>query len=105
MEIYSVIQSLLDKVIEAEMIANEDEIYARNQIMALLRLEGYSKPDKTLTDNGISDLLELLEKYATEKGLIKDLLHEREIFSSKVMDVFMPRPSNLNRIFFKYILF
>lgn len=101
MEIYSVIQKLIHKAIALEIIQKQDEIYARNQLMALLGFDSFEKGDEPNCMEEIPDILEQLEKYAVEKGLIRDLLDEKEIFSSKLMDVFMPRPSDLNRSFFQ----
>jgi UDPglucose--hexose-1-phosphate uridylyltransferase len=100
MEIYSVIQKLVNKAIALEIIQKQDEIYARNQLMALLGLDTFVEESDRNESEEIPDLLEQLETYAVDKGLIRDLLDEKEIFSSKLMDVFMPRPSDLNRTFF-----
>jgi UDPglucose--hexose-1-phosphate uridylyltransferase len=99
MEIFSVIQKLVDKAIALEIIQEQDEIYTRNQLMALLRLESFVEPGDRGGSITIPDLLEKLEEYAVEQGLIRGLVDEKEIFSSQIMDIFMPRPSDLNRVF------
>jgi UDPglucose--hexose-1-phosphate uridylyltransferase len=101
MEIYSVIQKLVNKAISLEIIQKQDEIYARNQIIALLGSERFVEEAERNVTGDIPDLLEQLVEYAVDKGLIKNLLDEKEIFSSKLMDIFMPRPSDLNRRFFE----
>lgn len=101
MGIYSGIQALIDRAIGLELIDLRDEVYVRNQMLALLELEQFVKEESEWTDEDIPTLLEQLEMYAVEKGIIRDLLDEKEIFSSKIMNVFMPRPSDLNKMFQK----
>jgi UDPglucose--hexose-1-phosphate uridylyltransferase len=101
MEIYSVIQKLVNKAIFLEIIQKQDEIYARNQIIALLGSERFVEEAERNVTGDLPDLLEQLVEYAVDKGLIRNLLDEKEIFSSKLMDIFMPRPSDLNKRFFE----
>lgn len=101
MDIYSVIQNLIDQAVAVEMIQKEDAIYSRNQLLAVLELDSFKKQEENISESDIPALLEKLEEYAAAHGLIQDMLDEKEIFSSKVMNVFMPRPSDLNRAFFE----
>ncbi|PLR87115.1 UDP-glucose--hexose-1-phosphate uridylyltransferase [Bacillus sp. V33-4] len=101
MDVYSVLQQLLRKAISIEMISSEDEVYARNQIMSLLALNEFRCDEPSEPNKDIPDLLDELTDYAVEKGIIDDLLDEREILSSQIMNVFMPRPSDLNQIFYE----
>ncbi|MDG4657275.1 UDP-glucose--hexose-1-phosphate uridylyltransferase [Ectobacillus antri] len=98
MEIYAVIQGLLDQVKQVGLIAAEDEVYARNRILDILNVNSFESPVYAV-EATIPDLLEMLEDFAVKKGLIKNLLDEKEMFASKIMNVFMPRPSDLNRMF------
>lgn len=101
MEIYSSIQGLIQYAISNELIQFEDEIYSRNQILSLLALDSF--PDKVSfnMENNLADMLDGIIDYAIEKGLLHDQFDEKEIFSSKIMNVFMPRPSDVNQTFFK----
>ncbi|PLR86880.1 UDP-glucose--hexose-1-phosphate uridylyltransferase [Bacillus canaveralius] len=101
MDVYSVLQQLLRKAISIEMISSEDEVYARNQIMSLLALNEFRCDEPSEPNKDIPDLLDELTDYAVGKGIIDDLLDEREILSSQIMNVFMPRPSDLNQIFYE----
>jgi UDPglucose--hexose-1-phosphate uridylyltransferase len=100
MEIYTLIQSLLNQSIELEMIEQEDEVYARNQIMSLLQLADF--PNQVEGDKGASipDVLEQMVHYAFEKGIVGILDVDKEIFSSKLMNVLIQRPSDVNRRFY-----
>lgn len=97
-----VIQQLLNQALAAQLIQQEDEIYARNQILTLLKLTEFKEPE-SLIESGpsIPDLLELIVDYACGQGIIEDLFDEKEIFSSKVMNCLMARPSTVNQIFYE----
>ncbi|WP_391209612.1 UDP-glucose--hexose-1-phosphate uridylyltransferase [Psychrobacillus sp. L4] len=99
--IYHHITGLIQKALETELIHSSDEIYVRNQVLALLKLE--SIPETTLfpTDDSIPNLLEKITAYALEKKLIDDKFDEKEIFSAKMMNCFIARPSVINEVFQK----
>ncbi|WP_053367628.1 UDP-glucose--hexose-1-phosphate uridylyltransferase [Bacillus sp. FJAT-27245] len=107
MEVYQAIKKLLDQALACEMIKHQDEIYARNQIMALLELDEFIKSGTGQERNdesgnaSIPDLLEALADYAAEKGIIGGLDSEREIFTAKIMNVLMQRPSDVNALFYE----
>jgi UDPglucose--hexose-1-phosphate uridylyltransferase len=98
--IYQLIQKLINQALAAHLIEIEDEIYARNQILALLHLVEF-QDSETESDLELPDLLEQIVDYASEQGIIEDIFDEKEIFSSKIMNCFIARPSTVNQIFFE----
>jgi len=82
------------------MIEREDEIYARNQIMSLLQLVAFPEDIGEKSVSSIPDVLEEIISYASEHGVIGTLDVEKEIFSNKLMNVLIQRPSDVNRRFF-----
>ncbi|MDQ0973913.1 UDPglucose--hexose-1-phosphate uridylyltransferase [Neobacillus niacini] len=94
------IQQLINKAIAAQLIDCDDEIYARNQILSLLRLVEFKDCETTESNLEIPDLLEQIVDFACEQGIIEDIFDEKEIFSSKIMNCFIARPSTVNQIFF-----
>ncbi len=102
MEIHALIQSLLDQSMECEMIEREDEIYARNQLMSLLQLADYPEKMEGVKGASIPDVLEQIVQYAFEKGIVGILDADKEIFSSKLMNVLVQRPSDVNRRFYRH---
>lgn len=102
MKIHALIQSLLDQSMECEMIEPEDEIYARNQLMSLLQLADYPEKMERLKGASIPDVLEQIVQYAFEKGMVGILDADKEIFSSKLMNVLVQRPSDVNRRFYRH---
>ncbi|MDF2503538.1 UDP-glucose--hexose-1-phosphate uridylyltransferase [Clostridium sp.] len=102
MNIYQVIQKLINKEIDSNLIDKEDEIYVRNKIIDLLGINDFvlEEPVKR-EDYPIPDLLEEIIDYACEHKIIEDLFYEKEILSSKIMDCFMSKPSTINKIFYE----
>ncbi|MBT2699590.1 UDP-glucose--hexose-1-phosphate uridylyltransferase [Bacillus sp. ISL-40] len=99
--IYQLIQQLINQAIATQLIEREDEIYARNQILSLLRLTEFKEVDAAGESNfDIPDLLDLIVDYACNQGIIEELFDEKEIFSSKIMNCFIARPSAVNQLFY-----
>lgn len=94
------VQQLVEKALEAQLMEHDDKIYARNQVLSLLHLTDFKEvePEKNLS---IPDLLDKIVDYACEQGIIGDLFDEKEIFSSKIMNCFMARPSSVNQLFYE----
>lgn len=100
MEIYAAVQQLLNQAKRLQMLDSADEIYARNQILSLLHLDGFSKhPVKN--ELSIPDLLDVIADYAVKTSIIEDLIVNKDILKAKIMNVFMPRPSELNHAFYQ----
>lgn len=91
MNAYLSINELVSKAISLRMIHPEDEIYARNQIMALLGLTDFSNENeqKEMRNLDVPELLDELVFFAVQKGLIEDLFDAKEILSSHIMNVFL----------------
>jgi UDPglucose--hexose-1-phosphate uridylyltransferase len=101
MDVYQAIQALLNNALAMDMISPQDEIYARNQIMSLLDLNDFPLKEIEYTEISIPNLLDQLEAYAIEKDLIANLDNEKEILSSKIMNVLVPKPSEVNKLFYE----
>ncbi|GAE92254.1 galactose-1-phosphate uridylyltransferase [Gracilibacillus boraciitolerans JCM 21714] len=95
----SLVETLVVKATEKNLIQSSDKIYARNQILGLL--EANYEEKVSLIDQDIPDLLEDLADEAVKKGLIEGLLDEREQLTAKIMDVFMSKPSEVNETFYQ----
>ncbi|MEH7441971.1 UDP-glucose--hexose-1-phosphate uridylyltransferase [Bacillus sp. JJ1122] len=101
MEIFSAIQTLINRAIEANLINEVDEIYARNQVMEILCLKTFPpevKPDKS---HSIPVILEHLSEYALKEKLFDERYVNKDILESKIMNVLTPRPSTINEVFYR----
>lgn len=99
--IYQTIQQLIDRAIEAKLIEREDEIYVRNKILSLLRLDDFVVEVSASVKKEIPELLEELIEYACTHEIIKKVFDEKEILASVIMDVFMSKPSAINALFYE----
>ncbi|MEH7744927.1 UDP-glucose--hexose-1-phosphate uridylyltransferase [Neobacillus drentensis] len=100
--IYQLIQQLINQAIATQLIERDDEIYAHNQILALLKLAEFKEVDLEVSGHlEIPDLLDLIVDYACNQGIIEELFDEKEIFSSKIMNCFIARPSTINHVFYE----
>jgi UDPglucose--hexose-1-phosphate uridylyltransferase len=100
--IYQLIQQLINQAIATQLIEREDEIYARNQILSLLNLTDFKEVDTAESSHfDIPDLLDLIVDYACNQGIIEEIFDEKEIFSSKMMNCFIARPSTVNQLFYE----
>lgn len=95
--IYEAIDKLLSYGIITGLIEENDKVYVRNRILALLKLDSYEETGKKC--NSIDELEEILNSitdYAVKNGLIEtDSIVYRDIFDTAVMDVLTPYPSTI----------
>ncbi len=76
------------------LIAECDKDYARNALLALLRIDYYE--DVGEDERELSDILAEICDYAVEKGIIPDdTITERDLFDSRIMGALTPRPSEV----------
>ncbi|MFJ7974917.1 hypothetical protein ACIQZI_04285 [Peribacillus sp. NPDC096379] len=99
MNVYVNVQQLLHKAIFSGMLCKVDELYARNKILDLLALQDFSETEVEPTEKDMSDLLDELTDYAAKTKVISDFIEERDRLSAKIMDTFLPKPSEINRLF------
>ncbi|GAA0299457.1 UDPglucose--hexose-1-phosphate uridylyltransferase [Gracilibacillus halotolerans] len=96
----SLITTLVDQAIQKNMIDASDRIYSRNQVLGLMEETEFNEAAPKL-EADIPTLLEKLADIAVDKGIIENLLDAREILTAKIMNVFLSKPSEVNRIFYE----
>lgn len=100
MDVQKNIQLLVKKALELKLIEADDEIYSINQVMDLLGLKDIEKINCEDINKNIPDILDELVDYAAENNIIEDLSDEKDILSSKIMDCFMSKPSEVIKTFY-----
>lgn len=101
MNVYQVIEQVIDYAKRLNFIASEDEVYVRNRLMNLLGLNEFMSAKKINSGATLPDLLEKLVAFACQQAVIADSFDEREMLASNLVDCFMPKPSAVNRIFYE----
>ncbi|WP_215189648.1 UDP-glucose--hexose-1-phosphate uridylyltransferase [Exiguobacterium sp. s6] len=96
--IESTIEALVEAAIREELITEQDRVYSRNRVLARIGQLDFTKPTFVPHDS-IPNLLETLTEHAVERGLVDDLLEEKDRFMAEVMDVFVSKPSEVTRTF------
>lgn len=90
-KLYSLIERLIELNIENKLITKRDSLYLRNRLLAIYQETDYITSSPTSGD--LYETLEDLTSIAIQKGLLEDTLSQKDIFSSTLMNLFIPMPS------------
>ena len=94
--VYAALDSLLRYAKDCELLHPLDETFARNALLAELKLESYEKQAEHYE---FPECLNILCDYAAEQGQIHDTIAERDLFDTRLMGCVTPRPSEVVRKF------
>lgn len=93
--IFTEIKRLIHYGLDKGLIMKEDEIYVRNKILEILKIDEYKEVE--IEKKEIKNPQEILDKildYACENGILKEnTITYRDLLDTKIMDCFVPRPS------------
>ncbi len=93
------LENLISFQIEKNVIEKRDYIYIKNQLYSLLNLtvDNELKPQKITSP---AEALEPILDKLVETKVINDSIVERDLFDSKIMNVFAKLPSDLEKKFY-----
>ena len=94
------IKQLVTYALDCGLIEKEDEIYCTNRLLECLGLDEYSEPQTPVKKAELEEILASLLDFAAEKGIIKNDVTRRDLFDTKLMSVFVPRPSYVKDKFY-----
>ena len=94
------IKQLVTYALDCGLIEKEDEIYCTNRLLECLGLDEYSEPQTPVKKAELEEILASLLDFAAEKGIIKNDVTSRDLFDTKLMSVFVPRPSYVKDKFY-----
>ncbi len=92
------INQLMHYALRCGLIEERDYDYCVNQLLYLLRLDTFARVSID-EDVDFFDVMEKIVSFAANQNLIEDTLTERDHFEAKLMDVFVKKPSELDRQF------
>ena len=101
MNIFSCIKALVNYSIEKDLISISDEVFFTNALLDILGIHSFNEPDDVKTDIRLEALLENITNYAVENGIIEDTITSRDLFDTRIMGLFTPRPSEVRGEFEK----
>ncbi len=94
--------NLINYAIGKNLIETEDFDYTYNRMTTLLKVDNAymnKKPNREI--NKLSIILNLILDYSFDNDLFSpNTAKQRDLFESRLMDVFSPLPSNLNKTFY-----
>ncbi len=103
--IYDNIRQLVNYGLSRHLIEEEDVIYTTNILLDMLKLDSYEEPEQVETVCTPEDLEQVLQgilDYAVEKKIIEeDSIVLRDLFDTRIMNVLMPKPSQVIRAFWE----
>ncbi len=89
------IKKLVSYGLETGLIEKEDEIFVRNRLLEILKIDEYTESEKPCKCDSLEETLAEILAFAVEKGLIDDNITDRDLFDTKVMSALTPRPSEV----------
>jgi len=100
MDIYDLIETLMQHCIERGLVKFEDEVYLKNRVIAFLGLDTYKEGNKL--ELSFEKTIEAIDDWAFEQKMIGATVTDRDLFDTELMTIFTPRPSEVSRQFFEY---
>ncbi|MFD2209549.1 UDP-glucose--hexose-1-phosphate uridylyltransferase [Virgibacillus halophilus] len=91
--IYEDIEGLVHAALQKGLITSADQVYARNQLMHLLKLKAFPEQLDRVSEASIPDLLDKLVDNAIANNVIADVFDEKEMLAANMMNCFVARPS------------
>lgn len=95
--IFQLIDRLVKLSCENNLIDKTDEIYCRNRLLSVFKIDSYTKFNEISIS--LHETLDGLLNYAIDQNIIDNNLYSKDIFSSNIMNIFVPLPSTINKTF------
>ena len=98
--IYQRLNALIHYGLEKKLIKVEDKNYTINLLLDLFQLDDWIAPTDTIPDMALDEILNSLCDYAYEQGILEEnSIDHRDLFDTRIMNLLMPRPSEVIREF------
>ncbi len=91
--IYKSVKKIVTYALDAGLIEKEDITYVTNRVLEILGLDEYEEPDESFENIELESVLKEILDFAGEKGIIGKDTVSRDLFDTKLMSIFVPRPS------------
>lgn len=95
MNIEIMIAKLLDYALRTELITSDDVVFTRNHLLDCLGIVDWNDTVPDNTEMTIDEILDNINNYAAENGLISDTSESRDLFDTKVMGVLTAFPREI----------
>lgn len=99
MTINALLNQLIDYAEKKSLLDKSNREYAINQLLYLFKLDNFYE-EKVESELDFYELLDALLSYAVDANLIEENIESyKDNFEAKMMDAFLPRPSEINQMF------
>ena len=99
-KIYQAVENLVQYGLKTGLLEEVDAIYARNQILDVLKLDEFEMPQESCTGENLEETLAQLLDFAAEQGILEEnSVVYRDLFDTRLMNCLMPRPSEIVKKF------
>lgn len=95
------INRLINFGLQNNLIDKLDVVYASNLILEVLGLDEFEEVEINESLDNATPILENILDYVVEKEMIEDTTIQRDLFDTKLMNMLMPRPSEIIKTFNK----
>ena len=92
-EVNQSIAALVEYGVHKGLIEEADRVWARNQLLETLKLDGYTQPDTPPPTLPLDEILRPLLDDAVSRGVIEEGITSRDLLDTKLMGVLTPRPT------------
>lgn len=101
MSIFVSIKKLVTYALDKKLIPESEKIYSTNLLLDVLNLDSYEEVEEEVTYTSLEEILSELLKYAIEMNLIEDSIVDKDLFDTRIMNCFTPRPQTVIETFKK----
>lgn len=98
--IYQQIKLLVKYALDCGLIEKGDVVFCTNRLLEILGLDEFEDCEIPQGEVSLEKTLAALLDFAAEKGIIENNVTSRDLFDTKLMSVFVPRPSFVEKEFY-----
>ena len=101
-KVYQAVEDLIQYGRKRDLLGQEDMIYARNQVLDVLRLDEFEMPENKGQEEHLENILDVLLEFAAEQGILEEnTTVYRDLLDTRLMNCLMPRPSEVTKKFWE----
>ncbi len=97
MQINTSLNQLIEFALNTKLIEKDDYEYIANRLINYLKLSSFTK--EITANNNFNSIINSIVDYAIDENLIEDNAYSIDCFIAEIMDIFLPRPSEITRRF------
>ncbi len=101
MSVFVSIKKLVNYALDKKLIPESEKIYSTNLLLDVLNLDSFEEVEEEVSYNSLEEILSELLEYAISNHLIEDSIVDKDLFDTRIMNCFTPRPQTVIETFEK----